>query len=296
MNFYHILDTIVSTQAQIPIKKISEEKIAKNTFNTWQPGRDITEITLDTTQGKKAENVIQHFFSVYTQFTYLSYDDIRIDKFEKHAPFDGLIFNSNNVKGHEIKALVDVINTEIMSSIDGQISSGVRKKITLGGVYTVEIKSTKVNKNKIETAKTYQKQNQTDKYTSIISAIREDDYLAYPFWTRVGDMNFDQYILFAGERLSLDTSLGKTFTVNKIIEHEVENLSDVHIRVYLDDDKDLFYIMGYVIKKAFFENPIIKKMIKKGKSEQALYFSVSLKLGHSLLTIDKDPFFYKSHE
>lgn len=57
---------------------------------------------------------------------------------------------------------------------------------------------------------------------------------------------------------------------------------DCYARVYVEQkDNNLFdiYIIGYISKRNFIANSVIKRMPQRGKSEQALYIATAIKNG-----------------
>ena len=97
----------------------------------------------------QAEQAVSLFFSKYhTSVKYISYDTIRTDNFLKHAPFDGLLVDCNKVSKTILAEKFEKINKEIAESSYGVISTELRAELYDAGIYTVEIKSTKVNDKK----------------------------------------------------------------------------------------------------------------------------------------------------
>lgn len=89
------------------------ERIVTHTHNTWQHDRPVAEIRANTIQGKKAEIVIEKLLAENSAARYLSYDKLRNDNFEMHAPFDGLIFLSiDDNEQAQLKLLMDEIFSE----------------------------------------------------------------------------------------------------------------------------------------------------------------------------------------
>lgn len=73
---------------QLQISEDTVDTIAQNTKNTWQPDRGSGEMHSNTKQGKIAEVIVEEFIRRYynKQLSTLSYDKIRNDRNEKHAP------------------------------------------------------------------------------------------------------------------------------------------------------------------------------------------------------------------
>ena len=72
----------------------------------------------------------------------------------------------------------------------------------------------------------------------------------------------------------------------EVVKKELSENSDIFIRVYVDDDG--YYLIGFITKEDLLKNPEIKKMIKPGKSQRALYFAKSLKDGLPMNVLSKE--------
>lgn len=257
--------------------------LSLHTANTWQPNRKLGEIEADTNQGKRAEEAVIAYFSSWEHFSYHTYDSFRKDSFKKNAPFDG-IFYSDSTDIQVVRAMARKVIAEIAASKDGVISSRLREEMRLSGVYSVEIKSTKVSPKKKELSKGSE--------DGLKDAILMDDFLTYPFFCRKGDFTFDSYCSYYGPRLA-DKDRSATLE-HLILQNEMENSSDIFIRVYLDNDSSKIYLIGYLLKDDMFASPVcIKKMRKKGKSELALYYSKPLAFGFPLSSLFFDKRLFK---
>ena len=94
----------------ISFEERTSDLIAKNTCNTWQKKRDLLEKIKDTKQGKLAEKFVKQYIEQHTGLSYLEYDEIRIDNYEKHAPFDGLLYLKDKLNKDILDECIKKIN------------------------------------------------------------------------------------------------------------------------------------------------------------------------------------------
>lgn len=168
-------------------KDVTVSKIVEHTANTWQPTRGTEEKGRDTTQGKIAEQAVTLYFSkCATSVKYIPYDVIRTDNFEKHAPFDGVLIDEAKVSEEILTGIFQKINDEIDRGSYGQISANLRAEMLAAGVFSVEIKSTKVNDKKRSVANFKSYDNNVE-IVNLLKTICQDDFLTYPHYTRKGD-------------------------------------------------------------------------------------------------------------
>ena len=252
------------------------EIISQNTANTWQPDRRSGEILANTEQGKIAENaVIKYIQENSSNIVYLSYDEFRSDNFEKHAPFDGLIFNKEKVSETTKNTFIEKINAFISQNPYGKISSALRKEMEDNFIYTVEIKSTKVNDKK-HNASGISSYDKIEEVQLLINEILNDDFLTYPLYIRSGNMSWFEYCEYAKTRiLSFNELQGETLYV-AVKNLELSCMATFYIRVYIDYKFSKILIMGFINKEELLNPPFIKKMVQPGKSEMALYFAKNL--------------------
>lgn len=131
-----------------PIPAVSEldqaeiEQIVTHTHNTWQHDRPIQEIRENTIQGKRAEIVIENILRDNSTSRFLAYDKMRRDNFNKHAPFDGIIYR-NDITTNILQSAIDRINNDVISIAgdSGTITVETREYLETSGIYTIEIKS-----------------------------------------------------------------------------------------------------------------------------------------------------------
>jgi hypothetical protein len=256
-------------------------KIVDFTANTWQSDRTLSEKKSDTNLGKLAEEVLEDFFRAHLpNIEYLSYDTFRSNNYEKHAPFDGIVY-SKNISAEVLSVFIVKINNEVTNNQWGKISNSLKLDLEKNLIYTVEVKSTRVAER--------HKRNGIDT-DSIKKSILQDDFLEYPTRLRTvkfGTMNtLEDYIKFCEkvEVISCPSGSDK----NQIIrDFEQVNMRYFYFRVYIDESLNKAYIVGYIDKFVFSSLFVWKKMKKINKSEHALYLAVPFThaISASLFTI-----------
>jgi len=260
------------------------QEIVKNTSNTWQSGRSEEEKYLDTLQGKIAEDLFQEFI-LSTNIDYVTYDSFRNDNYVKHAPFDGLLFQKN-LDTKIVNESKKLIINDVGNDSSGRISVSTRQTLRSRSIYLVEIKSTKVNDKKRgnKTQIDYQKVSEVE---SLIENIKRDDFLTYPHFYRVGNISdLDNYYRLVTK---YNPNINKGGGLLDLLKIELANMPDILVRVYIDFAGSKGLIIGYILREDFIKNVEMKKMIKYGKSEGALYLAKNLHYGTCIrnLVVDK---------
>lgn len=257
-------------------KDVTVSKIVEHTANTWQPARGTEEKGRDTTQGKMAEQAVLLYFSkCATSVKYIPYDVIRTDNFQKHAPFDGVLIDEAKVTEETRSLIFKKINDEIDRGSYGQISTNLRKEMLAAGVFSVEIKSTKVSDNK-RVAANFKSYDNKPEVADLLEAICQDDFLTYPHYKRMGDYTWESYCIYVKNKDINFSSLSGADLSNAVKAVELANMDEFYIRVYMDDIHKKALILGFIGKDDFMEFPFIKKMPRAGKSEKALYLAKKL--------------------
>jgi len=265
-----IEDTIVFEKIDLNIiNQLGTKTIAKHTKNTWQPNRKPREIIQDTRQGKIAEYYVDYYLNKILKLNYLPYDYFRKDNFKKHAPFDGVLIQ--NTDDTIINKFKNKINEEINNSRKaGTISKELHEQMIENHLYTVEIKSTNVANCKLEFSSC---SNEDEYLKKIILFIKEKhDYLEYPHLCRSSNSisNINDYFN--------EFYKDKCTNINEIKKFEIPFMKYFYIRVYVDFKDKRVFIIGFIPRDKFFENgPMIKKMVRKNKSENAIYFAKNIK-------------------
>lgn len=251
-------------------------QIVSHTANTWQANRGTAEKGRDTKQGKQAEQAVSLFFSKYhTSVKYISYDNIRTDNFLKHAPFDGVLVNCNKVSNTMLAEKFANVNKEIAKGSYGVISTELRAELYDAGIFTVKIKSTKVNDKK-RAAASFSSYDEAVQIKNLLTAICADDFLTYPHFSRTGDYDWNSYCSCVQRRIPELSPFTGVALQNAVKEIELANMDDFYIRVYMDEIHNKALILGFITKEDFMVSPYIKKMIHWGKSENALYLAKPL--------------------
>lgn len=242
--------------------------ITDHTANTWQPDRGAKEKLADTKIGKIAETLFEEYVKQY-KLLYWSYDSFRKNNFEKHAPFDGLIFREQ--KKELAAELVKRINTEISASDYGKVSTGLLSDLSSSKIFTVEVKPTRIT-DRHKTNGDYD-----------IAKIKSDDFLAYPHDLRSTsrDFNLSTYADFLIQNGKINVPAGQD-KIAVLKKYEMQFMMDIYVRVYIDEANKTGIIMGYITKGDFVANATIKKMFLKGKSELPIYLATTITNGKSV--------------
>lgn len=288
MNYIYINGVQIIESNKTSIKK-EVLTLSENTANTWQGNRSSEEKLADTKQGKDAEAALSLYIQEYRDFEYISYDDIRNDKLKKHAPFDGLLYKNNKTNKFIIDSCIFKILKDIENDTYGRISIETRNILRQNDIYTVEIKSTKVNDKK--KAGTFKTDINDYDYEYLTKKIKYDDYFIYPHFCRDTTSNlitnFDEYCSYI-ENNKLIIAKDKKELENKIFEIEYSNSSDIQIRVYVDEEIGKFFLMGYILVEDIIKQKNISKF-PSDKSQNALYYKTKLSTGNSLNLLFSEP-------
>lgn len=105
-----------------------------------------------------------------------------------------LIIDYKNIIDDEINT--DYLSDHTMNTWQSDRTAEVRKEINRLGGKTVEIKSTRLAqkyKDRVE----FTGYNSAKKIEELIESLMGLDFLTYPFFSRYGDMTFDQYCWYA---------------------------------------------------------------------------------------------------
>jgi len=256
--------------------KIDVNDLAYNTVNTWQKGRTKAEKIKDTMLGKMAEDAFISALKKVDIGFYHSYDSFRNDNYKLHAPFDGLLI------GNLSKKVINFINNSVVS--DGpKLSVDVKNKIRCFGGYTVEIKSTRITKKYKEKAGIESYKNESD-LQKMIEYLYTLDFITYPYFIRQGNMDYSRYCAFVERKFLKSNKEGKDLE-QEVRKIELDNSIDIYVRVFIDIDEGKFFIMGWIDKETFFEEPEIRKLFLIGKSEKPIYFVHPLKDGKSIIEL-----------
>lgn len=240
-------------------------RVVEHTNNTWQKDRSKETKQKDTELGKKAEwSVTKYIQENIGNLTLISYDDFRTNNFNKHAPFDCLIYKKELAP--TIPKITKMINEEITLSRQGAISYELKHYCMQQKVYVCEVKATRIT-SRLRNADS----------SPNLSKILNDDFLAYPKITRIDSQNkiqsISDYVVFANKVSN------KNRTQEEILHDELKNMSHIYIRVYMDEITNMAYIVSLISAKTFIANLSIKHMSQPNKSESALYLATKLKNG-----------------
>lgn len=270
------------------------ENIVRHTHNTWQHDRPVSEIRENTIQGKRAELAIEHILEENSAVRYLSYDKLRKDNFNKHAPFDGVIYHSG-VRESVLTEAIERINGDVSNSAgeSGIITTETREFLEDKGIFTVEIKSSLLQdprdyRNMLHKSK---EQRTEEDYDALCEYIKNFyDYFVYPHYCRDHPeiTSFYEYTTYVRKtHPEIVSGTDKAKFLQNLMKIEFMNTCDVYTRVFFDVLSDEIIIPGYVIKTRFFEEPRIMKM-PSVKSKNAIYYMYHMNLGSGILEIEED--------
>lgn len=280
------------------------EQIVSHTANTWQRGRGADETRRDTVQGKKAELALEGFLHRRSQIQYLSYDKFREDGYQKHAPFDGILFRRDTAP-KLLEYLVGRINDDVAGSDKGQIGAALRKELAACGVYTMEIKSSSLKKRDYEGVSALSGEEERvveedgtvfiyvrteEEYQQIVNNIKRWDFFVYPYYKRKSEEIQTFYDYAESVRANTpdrERQQSNWRFLHDLIVAEYDNACDIYTRLYFDYETGEIYFPGYLKKGDFYKKPRIAHM-PGGKSGQALYYMRSIADGRSFGEIDQD--------
>ena len=284
MNFFRLKEPQALQKVVIAVLEDKDfalrvNTIARNTKNTWQLDRGEAEISRDTFQGKLAEKVAETYLKKVRHLQYLSYDAFRNDDSEKHAPFDGLLYDS----GSDLQGVIQLVLGEVQLSSHGSISPEARETIRRLGCRTVEIKSTQIDQKRKERAD-FQTYDRSQDVIQLIEVISREDFLTYPHYCRSGEIsNLHAYCQLVREREPSFADLSGRALQDAVIANEKRYQCDLFIRLYTDQTQKRAFILGYITRDDFFDRDIqVKKMRRPNKSEEAVYFAKSLSFAEAI--------------
>ena len=284
MNFFRLKEPQALQKVVIAILEAEDfalrvNTIARHTKNTWQSDRGKAEISRNTFQGKLAEKVAETYLKKVRHLQYLSYDAFRNDAGKKHAPFDGMLYDS----GSDLQGCIHLVLGEVQLSSHGSISPEARETIRQLGCRTVEIKSTKIDQKRKQRAD-FQTYACSQDIIRLIEVILREDFLTYPHYCRSGEIsNLQDYCQFVREREQSFAGLSGKALLDAVIANVKRYQCDLFIRLYTDEAQKRAFILGYLTRDAFFDCDIqVKKMIQPNKSEKAVYFAKNLSFADAI--------------
>jgi len=228
------------------------DRIAKHTLNTWQPNRLDADRAADTRIGKVAEHALEVFLHQHS-VGHLSWDAIRMDNFETHAPVDGFLMRLETLARLDVNTFTQKAHAAILSS---HFPAEFRDEWETEGVYRYEIKSTRI-------AKRLQRPDASFDREKVLS----DDFLVYPN-IRYGNL----------------TPTLRQQLLQQTAKEQVQSLTPRTLfRAYVDTQGSEYtvYLIGYIPRDDFFASSsfTVKNMPQPGKSEYAIYNAVKLEHG-----------------
>ena len=272
----HINDIKIIQKISSLLISDNVDLLSDNTVETWQKDRTKESKKSDTKNGKLAEDILENYIQKNLEnISYVSYDLFRADNFEKHAPFDGLVFNKD--RKSLLSPFIDKINLEIQKNNFGKISDKLKKELLENHIYIVEVKSTRVTDR-------FKKDNNI-----VLDKFLYDDFLEYPRYLRTDKddsiHNWKDYYEFSKKNRGY--TCDENNLLSELKENEIKSMRHIYIRVYIDEKEDTGYVIGCIGHKQFMKNGNLKKMKKFNKSEKALYLASNMKNGSSIDMLNK---------
>ena len=278
--------------AESELDQVEIEKIVAHTRNTWQHDRQNGEMRENTIQGKRAEIVIENILNDNSTSRFLAYDKIRRDNFNKHAPFDGIIYRKD-ISANILQSAIDKVNNDVINSggNTGIITVDTRKYMERNSIYTIEIKSSLLRyprdyrciNGDVEVTRS------NDNYIRLCEYVKNYyDYFVYPHFCRDNQniTSFYDYTRYVRDINNINP-LNKQAFVYSLMKQEFDNACDIYTRVFFDLRRNEILVPGYIVKTRFFEEPRIRKM-PSPKSKNAIYYMYHMQYGKSILKIDHD--------
>ena len=277
----------------------SIDHIALNTKNTWEKSRSLDEKKRNTAQGKITEDffleLIEYGNTLFDRrLVYTSYDSFRNDLFKNHAPIDGLLCESSNLKLQDIKNLIlDDLSQSKASKLSDEMLDLCRKN----KIYTVEIKSSKVpsrcyrvGENGQDISENYSEFVKSRHQESLLRSLNRLDYFKYPKYNR--DMaaiirNSCEYLNWVRS----EECLGRVNASNEdILKAEYQSTLDIHTRIFTDfntTDSYICYVFGYAIRDEFYRNFNVQNFFSN-KSKNSLYVTSPINQSNKFFEIFTD--------
>lgn len=279
-----LFDNIVGAYyGELDVDNSIINQIAVNTAETWQPAREKSERGSNTKQGKIAEEIVELFINRFlsNRISLKSYDEIRNDEFRKHAPFDFLIWKIGSVDIEQIEMSIqnDIANTPNQFV---RLSEYTRRLCRNSNVKIVEVKSTKIRDSLKRDSEFNGNYDDKEEVIKLVNEIKHsDDVFCYPYYKRSDtsvDYSIHNYCQYVQHQETSLASLAGEQLRRSVIDLEVlHQCSDIFVRVYLDQEAKRGFVIGWMQREHLLDYAVLfKKMIKKNKSERALYFAKNL--------------------
>jgi hypothetical protein len=227
--------------------------LATHTQDTWQPGRTYEQKVCDTRIGKIGELGFQLYLEQY-QVALRTWDELRDDDGKTHAPLDGFFapsYRRDNLMSSGFREYIGKARDGV------HFGEGTYEKLTSWDIYGYEVKSTRVSERHRSDGKvSYEK-------------LLNDRFLMYPpKRTGILTKKLQAQLLHPESRKLIEKR-----TPPYLIQAHVEELeAEWSWRVYLS---------GYILAEEFLwaDDLNVTRLYQKGKSEQAIYYVLPLKMG-----------------
>lgn len=258
-------------------------QIANNTAETWQPDRNEGERDENTRQGKIAEEIFETYVETFWRNSLFikSYDDIRNDNYEKHAPFDYLIWNDART---DVTPIIEAVQNDISHTVNQfvRLSEYTRDLCKDMNVKIAEVKSTQIREKLKHNAGFMDNYDDIDSVRKLARIIRRtDDVFCYPYFKRSEmslDYSLNDYCKYVKTIEPLVRTLDGADLKKGVIDLERQKqCCDIFIRVYVDKNAQKGFIIGWMQRERLLDYAVnLKKMFQPNKSEKALYFAKNL--------------------
>lgn len=228
------------------------DRIVSHTVNTWQPDRPNAERAADAKIGKVAELALELYLQQHG-VGYLSWDGIRMDNFETHAPVDGFLMTLETLGHLDVRTFTAQAHAAIVST---RLSTDFRNEWEARGVYSYEIKATRITGRLRHPDASFDGEK-----------VLSDDFLVYP------SIRYENLTPALRQQL-----------LQQSAKEQVQSLTPrTLLRAYVDSvgSEHTVHLIGYIPRDGFFTSPsfTVKNMPQPGKSEYAIYYAVRLEHG-----------------
>lgn len=227
--------------AESELDQVEIEKIVAHTRNTWQHDRQNGEMRENTIQGKRAEIVIENILNDNSTSRFLAYDKIRRDNFNKHAPFDGIIYRKD-ISANILQSAIDKVNNDVINSggNTGIITVDTRKYMERNSIYTIEIKSSLLRyprdyrciNGDVEVTRS------NDNYIRLCEYVKNYyDYFVYPHFCR-DNQNITSFYDYTRYVRDINNIIKSILTGTMISEGEYSKKIKGNLKYYVTDFVD----------------------------------------------------------
>jgi hypothetical protein len=240
-----------------PALQALARRIAEHHVETWQKGRSFEMKVSDILTGKVAERAVELYLQAL-EITYRSWDAIRNDDFKaKHAPLDGFFADANRVP----YLLSERFATGARQHRNGPyFQAGILEALFEKGVYGYEVKATRIADRHLSDGKVD------------LRKLLKDSFLIYPK-VRYGVLTAE-----------LEAKLLLPESKQEVQERMPPFLIQAHVEELETSLGWRVYLSGYILVADLLwsDHLKVKPLYKKGKSEEAIFYTVPVRCGTPL--------------